>query len=349
MVSQVRLQPIVTQNVVTYATVIDVPNQQLKLKPGMTANVTIEIARKNDVIRVPNAALRFRPNADTFAALNQPVPPEMQRGAGRGGPAAGGGPGAGGPPAQAASSSAAPAGGGGRTGEGRGTRGQAAPSATQGQSAQRGAGGGQPGAAPGQRGGGGGQGQGQGGPGGGQNMSPEERRRRFEERMASMSPEERAQFEARMRERGMDPTNPGGGRGGFGPGGPGTPGQSGAPAGGRSEGRSESVPNRAGAETIDQLFGPLPVTETQGRVWLEASGQLKSVRVRLGITDGTYTELLSGELQAGQELVTAVVTPAQAAAASSRSPLMPGGPGGRGPGDFRGGMPGGGGQRGGGR
>ena len=45
-VSQVRLQPIVTQNVVTYATVIDVPNQQLKLKPGMTANVTIEIARR---------------------------------------------------------------------------------------------------------------------------------------------------------------------------------------------------------------------------------------------------------------------------------------------------------------
>ncbi|HSP92794.1 MAG TPA: efflux RND transporter periplasmic adaptor subunit, partial [Vicinamibacterales bacterium] len=92
-VSQVRLQPIVTQNVVTYATVIDVPNAQLKLKPGMTATVTIEIARRNDVVRVPNAALRFRPNADTFAALNQAVPPEMQRGAGggrMGGPAAGG-------------------------------------------------------------------------------------------------------------------------------------------------------------------------------------------------------------------------------------------------------------------
>jgi multidrug efflux pump subunit AcrA (membrane-fusion protein) len=104
------------------------------------------------------------------------------------------------------------------------------------------------------------------------------------------------------------------------------------------------VPDRAGAQTIDQLFGPLPVTESSGRVWLDANGQLKSVRVRLGITDGTYTELLSGELQPGQELVTAVVTPAQAAAASTRSPLMPGGPGGRG------GFPQqGGGQRGGGR
>jgi hypothetical protein len=68
--------------------------------------------------------------------------------------------------------------------------------------------------------------------------------------------------------------------------------------------------------------------------------------VRLGITDGTYTELLSGELQAGQELVTAVVTPAQAAAAATRSPLMPGGPGGGRPGQ---GFPQQGGQRGGGR
>ena len=163
--------------------------------------------------------------------------------------------------------------------------------------------------------------------------------------MASMSPEERAQFEARMRERGMDPNNPGGGRGGFGPGGAGSAGQRGAPAGGRAGTRDESAPNRAGAQTIDQLFGPLPTAESQGRVWLDANGQLKSVRVRLGITDGTYTELLSGELQPGQELVTAVVTPAQAAAAATRSPLMPGGPGGRG------GFPqqGGGGQRGGGR
>jgi HlyD family secretion protein len=46
-VSQVRLQPVVTQNVVTYVTVIDVPNPDLRLKPGMTATVTIEIARRD--------------------------------------------------------------------------------------------------------------------------------------------------------------------------------------------------------------------------------------------------------------------------------------------------------------
>jgi HlyD family secretion protein len=78
-VSQVRLQPTVVQNVVTYATVITVPNPELKLKPGMTANVTIEVTRRNNVLRVANAATRFRPTDEMFAVLNQPVPAEFQR------------------------------------------------------------------------------------------------------------------------------------------------------------------------------------------------------------------------------------------------------------------------------
>jgi HlyD family secretion protein len=78
-VAQVRLQPTVTQNVVTYSTVITVPNPQLKLKPGMTANVTIEVLRRSNVLRVANSALRFRPTAEMFSVLNQPVPPELQR------------------------------------------------------------------------------------------------------------------------------------------------------------------------------------------------------------------------------------------------------------------------------
>jgi HlyD family secretion protein len=61
-VSQVRLQPVVQQNVVSYVTVIDVPNPGLKLKPGMTAAVTIETGRVDDVVKVPNAALRFKPS-----------------------------------------------------------------------------------------------------------------------------------------------------------------------------------------------------------------------------------------------------------------------------------------------
>jgi len=59
-VTQVRNAPINIQNVVTYDVVITVDNRELKLKPGMTANVTIVTARKEDPLRVPNGALRFR-------------------------------------------------------------------------------------------------------------------------------------------------------------------------------------------------------------------------------------------------------------------------------------------------
>lgn len=58
---QIRNAPIVVQNVVTYNVVIKVDNQDLKLKPGMTANVSIITDVKKDVLRIPNTALRFRP------------------------------------------------------------------------------------------------------------------------------------------------------------------------------------------------------------------------------------------------------------------------------------------------
>ena len=60
-ISQVRLSPQTVQNVVTYTAVIDVDNPDLKLKPGMTANVTVTVEERNNVLTVPNAALRFRP------------------------------------------------------------------------------------------------------------------------------------------------------------------------------------------------------------------------------------------------------------------------------------------------
>jgi HlyD family secretion protein len=60
-VVQVRNAPITVQNVVTYDTVIGVNNPDLKLKPGMTANVSIIIARKDNVLQIKNAALRYRP------------------------------------------------------------------------------------------------------------------------------------------------------------------------------------------------------------------------------------------------------------------------------------------------
>jgi HlyD family secretion protein len=70
-VVQVRNAPITVQNVVTYDAVVEVPNQDLKLKPGMTANVTFLIAERSNVLKVPNAALRFQlPGADQ-QAVNQ--------------------------------------------------------------------------------------------------------------------------------------------------------------------------------------------------------------------------------------------------------------------------------------
>jgi len=60
-VTQVRNSPIVTQNVVTYNVVVRVDNRDLLLKPGMTANVSIEVKKFEDVLKIPNAALRYRP------------------------------------------------------------------------------------------------------------------------------------------------------------------------------------------------------------------------------------------------------------------------------------------------
>jgi HlyD family secretion protein len=60
-VRQVRNAPVSIQNVVTYDVVIGVENKDLRLKPGMTANVAIIVAQKDDALKVPNAALRFTP------------------------------------------------------------------------------------------------------------------------------------------------------------------------------------------------------------------------------------------------------------------------------------------------
>jgi HlyD family secretion protein len=69
-VKQIRLSPVVASNVVTYAAIISAPNPELKLKPGMTATLSVEVARKDDVLRVPAAALRLRPTPEQLAALH---------------------------------------------------------------------------------------------------------------------------------------------------------------------------------------------------------------------------------------------------------------------------------------
>ena len=81
-VVQVRNAPLTVQNVVTYDTVIEVSNPDMKLKPGMTANVSIITARRENVLKFPNAALRFRP-AETADANKAGGPPGSFANAGR--------------------------------------------------------------------------------------------------------------------------------------------------------------------------------------------------------------------------------------------------------------------------
>ncbi|MFL6237285.1 MAG: efflux RND transporter periplasmic adaptor subunit, partial [Thermoanaerobaculia bacterium] len=90
-ISQVRLNATVTQNVITYPVIIEVPNPDLQLRPSMTANVTIDVAHVQDVLRVPNAALRFRPETEAGKTGQQGQSQGGQRQARAGGGQGGGG------------------------------------------------------------------------------------------------------------------------------------------------------------------------------------------------------------------------------------------------------------------
>ena len=171
--------------------------------------------------------------------------------------------------------------------------------------------------------------------------------------MAAMSPEERAQFEERMRARqaqggrgGGQDGDAGGRRAG------GDAERNGSNAGGqnaRGTGRSTPAQNQPPAKTvastnatnIDSLFAPIEIPETRGRAWLYVNKQLQMVNLRLGITDGTYTEVLNeADLQPEADVVTGVVTAEMANRPAGQqnnpnqtnNPLMPQRGGGRGPG-----------------
>jgi HlyD family secretion protein len=340
-VSQVRLNPLVQQNVVTYATVIDVPNNELKLKPGMTANVNIEIARRTDVLRVPNSALRFRPTPEMYAALGLAAPEANQRSANAGGAAGGaaGGSRRGGSGGSAAATSGAgkvpavanPAAPDGatptqplNTAESSGRNGDGMPAAG---SRRGGSAAADPAPTAGDEGGG---------------------RGRFAERTQNMSPEQRAQMLQRMRDRGIDPDTARGRRGNAeaatGTGVATADSQRGRGHRAAPDAAAPPLARGAGATTIDALFGPLPVVETTGRVWVYADKRLEGVRLRLGVSDGQTTELIEGPVTEGTAVVTNIALGDTRPAATNGFPFGQPGRGGF-PG---GGFPGGGGNRGGG-
>lgn len=77
-ISQIRLQPVIANNVVDYTVVVNVPNDELKLMPGMTANLTVAIESHPNVLKVATGALRFTPPKEYFASMADQMPDSVK-------------------------------------------------------------------------------------------------------------------------------------------------------------------------------------------------------------------------------------------------------------------------------
>ncbi len=334
-ISQIRLNPQNVQNVVTYNVVIDVQNPELKLKPGMTANLTMTIAERQDVMKIPNAALRFRP---------QGVTPEKLRELLRGGDTqAGGGAGR-----DAAKDTVAK-----DANQNTGRRGDRAAAGEAGRSgdrmAARDAGRGGDRAAWRNAGGGGDRPFAREGAGAGGQVGANERRgnRADGQQREGDGGGRRRDWAGRGGEAGSDDAGGGQRRGWRGRGGeassdsgdgqrrdrPGRGGQSGSAG-------SAGLPGAIVAG--EQLAFPAPpVQEPQTRiVWaLGPDNKPQPRRVKLGITDGTATEVIEGDLKEGEMIIVGQNISAEERTQSNqqRAPGFGGAPGGRGPGGFGGG------------
>lgn len=95
-VTQIRNSPITVQNVVSYDTVIEVANRDMKLRPGMTANVSVIVAQRENALKIPNGALRFRPAGATADAASKSGATAANAGGGMRGSGGGSSSGAGG-------------------------------------------------------------------------------------------------------------------------------------------------------------------------------------------------------------------------------------------------------------
>ena len=344
-ITMVRLNPTIQSNVVTYTTVAEVNNADLRLKPGMTASMRIEVSRRDNVMRIPNAALRFRPNNDMYAALKQ-EPPTPARAGGAGGAdgrTTGGATPAATPGASAPASSPAPRPATAAPGAAPAPQSQTATADGRGNRQRDG---GSSGANPFQGGSERTGGRGGSGRGGGMNstLTPEQQKQ-----MEAIRKLPREEWAAAMAKAGITfGGRGGGGRGGAGQG-QGQRGRQGAPA----------VPlAERNASSIDELFPPIVRNPTRGQVYLllpadpeHKYGTLKRLDIMQGITNGTFTELVSGppELTVGTELVSNITMPWLAAKTTGTTQGNPfsgqqpgrGVPGGGSPGGGRGGGGGG--------
>ena len=322
-VDAVRLNASTNSNVVTYPVWINVSNDQLKLKPSMTANVRIIVSTARNVVRLPNTALRFRPTSDMYTALGLTPPAAGQGRAAAAGQLT---------PAEIAAGNAAGGGQGGRRQQNaaNGAPGANAPAAAPGAGTQRQRGQANGGGQQAQPGGGDQAMAGRGGPGSGrgQGVPGAEGQgggRGFGGQFANMTPEERAAMRERFAQNGGG-RGAGGGRNG------------GQNAGGRTGGRNAGAGRGGGQATasagaplqgdkIDDLFTPVRTRIQAANVWTwdEAGKKLESKRVTYGVSDGTFSQLVSGDVKVGDEIVTNIVIPLTAAQRSAQQQSIFGG------------------------
>ena len=244
-ISQIRKAAQVVQNVVSYTTVITVPNPDRSLLPGMTANVRVQVDRREDALRVPSAALRFRPPADSAEPGAQPRAragsddSSGRAATGGGGPAAGG------------SGRGGAGGAGGSAGRGGGLREMRATLVRD------------------------------------LALTPEQ-----QGKLDTLLEEARQSFAAARGPGGADPT-------------------AGAP---RRRGRTEirekirAILTPEQQKRFDTLqtaqdSAPAVATPTAARVYVPGpDGKPQAVSIMVGLSDGSYSEVVSGDLKAGQDV-----------------------------------------------
>ena len=291
----VRIDPRIQQNVVNYTVQIEVDNSELKIRPGMTANVTIFTASKDSVLRIPSAALRFNPvtflppkaQEDFNKKLQEerakaqeemkkrmtqmpaPAPsvvPETPPSS----------------PKKNASTTAIP------------TPTQDPQSGTSSMSRWDGS-----------------RGQGR------RNMTPEQIEEFKKRREAGGDNFARPRSEGRRR---PDPTSPSG---------DGTSRPSTKPQSSPNQKPSTTPPPSTMAPMLMGASGKGFVNRREDRVWiLDAKGQLKSVKISVGLSDGQFTEITSSELNEGAEVLVGVIEPAKKSGSTpTTTPPMGGGMG----------------------
>ncbi len=244
-ITQVRKAALVVQNVVTYVAIISAPNPDLTLLPGMTTNVRITVANRDNVLRAPNAALRYRPPG---AAAQAKGGKKDEKG-----------------PAQKSAGNAAPPGGGGQAQATRERLTRELDLSSE------------------------------------QQAKLEAIQKSTAEKIAALGKDDPAQ---RKKEAGRL----------------------------RAQSRTEiaAILNEDQRKRYEALAAEQRgVVETRGTVWVtegkgagkgEGKGAPKAVNVRLGISDGTFTELLGGELKEGDAVIVGAAVAAGKAETKSNTP-----------------------------